>query len=55
MTQSSVSEEQCHAARDGDCIWKNCPQLRDGEPRASGRDCPLIWFDYPSDCELEEQ
>jgi hypothetical protein len=31
----------CHADSDGDCDWKNCPQLRDGEPRKSGRHCPL--------------
>ena len=32
---------RCHAARDGDCIWQHCPQLRDGEPAHSGRHCPL--------------
>lgn len=31
----------CHAAMDGDCRWEFCPQLRDGEPRGSGRHCPL--------------
>lgn len=30
----------CHADRDGDCVWKECPQLRDGEPERSGRHCP---------------
>lgn len=31
----------CHAARDGDCFWSKCPQVRDGEPHKSGRHCPL--------------
>jgi len=33
----------CHAARDGECGWEHCPQLRDGEPAKSGRTCPLPW------------
>jgi hypothetical protein len=33
----------CRAARsDGECFWVLCPQLRDGEPRISGRSCPLL-------------
>lgn len=32
---------RCHAGRDGDCTHPDCPQLRDGEPVRSGRDCPL--------------
>jgi hypothetical protein len=31
----------CHAARDGECFWHLCPQLRDNEPGKSGRHCPL--------------
>jgi len=31
----------CHADRDGDCIHKQCPQLRDNEPHKTGRHCPL--------------
>ena len=31
----------CRADQDGDCYWDECPQLRDGEPEASGRHCPL--------------
>lgn len=31
----------CHAAKDGDCNWVDCPQLRDNEPHATGRHCPL--------------
>ena len=33
--------ERCHADRDGDCTSGRCPQLRDGEPKKSGRSCPL--------------
>jgi hypothetical protein len=32
---------QCQADDDGDCVWKGCPQNRDGEPHLSGRHCPL--------------
>lgn len=32
---------RCHAARDGECQWELCPQLRDGEPTKTGRHCPL--------------
>jgi hypothetical protein len=32
---------RCHAGQDGDCYWPECPQVRDGEPVASGRHCPL--------------
>lgn len=31
----------CHAGTDGDCYWSECPQIKDGEPRKSGRSCPL--------------
>jgi protein gp37 len=33
--------ELCHAASDGECSAKSCPQIRDGEPGRSGRHCPL--------------
>jgi hypothetical protein len=33
--------EFCRANRDGDCTWQACPQLRDDEPRQTGRHCPL--------------
>lgn len=39
---------RCHADRDGDCHWDECPQLRDKEPSASGRSCP-IWIAQPED------
>lgn len=31
----------CHGHEDGDCFWVDCPQLRDGEPKRTGRHCPL--------------
>jgi hypothetical protein len=36
----SVDNGRCHGASDGECIWHHCPQLRDGEPKRSGRHCP---------------
>jgi len=32
---------KCHGASDGECFWGECPQLRDNEPAATGRHCPL--------------
>lgn len=32
---------RCAAGRDGECGHAQCPQLRDGEPAATGRHCPL--------------
>jgi hypothetical protein len=40
-TYIEVRTTACHAGSDGDCSWSGCPQLRDGEPRATGRHCPL--------------
>lgn len=37
----------CASDRDGDCSDTACPQIRDGEPHKSNRNCPL-WVD-PSD------
>lgn len=34
-------EQRCHGDRDGDCDWESCPQIRDVEPAATGRHCPL--------------
>jgi hypothetical protein len=34
-------QPRCHAAKDGECAWSECPQIRDGEPLASGRHCPI--------------
>lgn len=39
------NENYCHAGRDGECNWVGCPQLRDGEPEATGRHCPLDTHD----------
>lgn len=36
---------RCQADRDGECTWCGCPQLRDGEPGATGRSCPLPSWD----------
>ncbi|MGE4866854.1 hypothetical protein, partial [Yersinia enterocolitica] len=37
--------ERCAAARDGECSHKDCPQLRDNEPMATGRHCPIDDWD----------
>lgn len=34
---------RCQADDDGYCKGWDCPQVRDGEPKATGRDCPLDW------------
>lgn len=31
----------CAAHSDGECHHAQCPQLRDNEPAATGRHCPL--------------
>ena len=41
-TQAQVNGgERCHAGRDGECFWGDCPQERDNEPHNTGRCCPL--------------
>lgn len=41
MTQK---REVCRAEADGDCYAEGfCPQLRDNEPKTTGRGCP-IWL-----------
>jgi len=37
--------ETCHAGKDGDCNWKDCPQNREGEPERTGRHCPYDFDD----------
>lgn len=32
---------RCQADGDDYCVWGECPQLRDDEPKATGRHCPL--------------
>jgi hypothetical protein len=31
----------CQADDDDCCAWSDCPQIRDNEPHATGRHCPL--------------
>ena len=38
---STAIIDTCHADKDGDCSWRKCPQMRDNEPFATGRHCPL--------------
>lgn len=33
--------KRCAAGQDGECCHELCPQNRDGEPKRSGRHCPL--------------
>lgn len=39
----------CHAGKDGECNHPNCPQIRDNEPKTSGRSCPLANWDHEED------
>ena len=39
--EQRIAETRCHADDDDFCDWEGCPQLRDEEPRRSGRYCPL--------------
>lgn len=32
---------RCQAIEEEPCDWAGCPQVRDDEPRRSGRHCPL--------------
>lgn len=41
MSVFAMGKGRCRSDADGECTWKGCPQLRDGEPRATGRHCPL--------------
>lgn len=41
LTATTPVSATCHAGKDGECNWVNCPQDRDGEPEKSGRFCPL--------------
>src|SRR4026207_1265651 len=36
---------------DGECFWKDCPQLREGEPEKTGRHCP---YDSEARAKAEE-
>lgn len=37
----AVNLLRCHGDSDGECSWEHCPQIRDNEPKASGRHCPI--------------
>lgn len=41
QTLPAVTPARCQSGRDGDCNWSACPQLRDNEPAATRRHCPL--------------
>lgn len=32
---------RCQSNSDGECDHHDCPQIKDGEPQATGRSCPL--------------
>ena len=40
----------CQSNGDGDCEWEGCPQLRDNEPTATGRHCPLDIMGEDDEC-----
>jgi len=40
IAERALSGSDCHAGTDVDCYWSECPQIKDGEPRKSGRSCP---------------
>jgi hypothetical protein len=39
--ENDMNHGCCHAGRDGDCCWEKCPQIRDKEPKSTGRHCIL--------------
>lgn len=49
MTETPQTDAHCHSDTDGDCYWKGCPQLKDDEPKKSGRSCPLYDWDRDDD------
>lgn len=46
--RAKAQVDACHAGTDGDCVWEQCPQLRDDEPIATGRRCPRDTTDVPN-------
>lgn len=50
--EQATRDNTCHGASDGECSWSECPQLRDNEPAASGRHCPLD-VGCPRCCRIE--
>jgi hypothetical protein len=41
IVNDSREIKSCAAGRDGECNHPQCPQKRDGEPKKTGRSCPL--------------
>lgn len=41
LHMQSRTVTRCQADDDDMCDYERCPQLRDGEPKATGRHCPL--------------
>lgn len=42
---------RCQCDDDGYCDYVNCPQLKDNEPKTTGRHCPLDSGDNRIDAE----
>lgn len=42
---------RCHAGKDGECYWEQCPQIRDGEPMKSARYCPYDNYCNDESCD----
>lgn len=45
MLFNGKAPERCAANRDGECCHPGCPQRRDCEPWATGRNCPIPDFE----------
>ena len=41
LQKTNKNFKKCMAEGHGDCFHPYCPQLRDGEPHKTGRDCLL--------------
>jgi hypothetical protein len=48
---STLEHPRCRGDDEGQCAWRRCPQIRDGEPSATGRHCP---YDTRAQEELED-
>jgi hypothetical protein len=48
--REDTEHRHCRGGRDGECVWKLCPQIRDGEPTRSERHCPLDTRNDDGDC-----
>lgn len=46
--EDAAKSQACRAEADGDCYDEDfCPQLKDGEPKATGRSCPILLAEDP--------